>query len=446
MFTFFTECATPIKKSGARMRLISITPLALAGLIHCFSVSASAQTFEDTQRLARAHHPSLQQAKLEIDLAREDLFSARASRGVSLNVALSSAIQSVGTDRAFATDIGETFVNSAQIEAVLPLYTSGELTATIEQARNLVAASEAAFKSAEQSIQLAATDAHLSVYEASETVKVRDKNVERLQTQLTAARDRFDIGVITRTDVDVAEARFQAARAGQLAAVAELQAARASYLELTGTQPDTLVVPNKLPAFDRELDVLFSRIDTANYDLQQSKALEQVAELGIKAAESQRKLKVEAFGSAGFQDGSWNNNFLDRSATLGVRASRPIYTGGRLESAERKAVQQREQARLQTIQIRNRLLRELATAYARYQAALSAVTASEKEIKASQTALEGAEIEVGVGLRTTLQLLDQEQDLLDAELRLISARKSVFLSLSQIQAFLGELGVSESVD
>lgn len=411
--------------------------LLLAGL------SASAQMMEDTRRLALLNHPSLEQMRVEIDLAREDLLSARSGRSIQVSATLSSALQSVESDRAFAIGSGDTFLNQAQIEAVLPLYTSGELTATIEQARLLVEASEAAYRASEQSLLLSATVAHLDVIEARETVSIREKNTARLEQQRRAAEDRFEIGVITRTDVALSEARYQAARAGLAAAEAQRDAARARYVELTGVTPDFLVYPTEAAALPPTLEEAVSLARTDNPTLDQLRLLEEVSLRGEQVARSQRQWKVEAFGSAGVQDGSWDNNYRDTSATVGVRASVPLYSGGALLSAERQAIKRTEQSRLQTQLTENQLLRDLSSAWAETEASRLALGAAQKEVEAAEIALEGAQIELDVGLRTTLDLLDQEQDLLDAQLRLISSRKNLYISESRILALMGRLGVSD---
>ncbi len=441
---FLTEvCDTHPYQMGVSMRFLT---QALLSLVLGLAPVAAAQTLEETGQLALLHHPSMKLAKSEIALAKEQLFSARASRGVEISIGLSSAIQSIGTDRAFAIDTGETFINSAHIEAVLPLYTSGELTASIEQTRLLVGASEAAYASAEQSLLLSAINAHLNVAQAREAVRIRDQNVSRLKQQFDAAKERFDVGVLTKTDVALAEARYQAGLAGKLAADAELEAAKAVYEELTGQRPGEIGLPKSLPDDYAAADQIFETLKLSNPDLKQLRLLEEVAELGVGIAKSQRKLKVEAYGNAGVQNGSWQNDYQDTSASIGVRASRPLYANGTLLSAERQAVHRAGQAKLQTVQTQNALLRQMSSALAQYAAAVSAVRAAEKEVIAAKTARDGAEIEAGVGLRTTLEVLDQEQDLLDAELRLITAQKNVFITRSQISAFLGELGISYPAD
>lgn len=408
-----------------------------------FAGSAVAQTLKETRELAILNHPSLAQARLEIDLAKEDLISSRAQKRVQISAGLSSAIQTIETDRAFAIDIGDTFLNQAQIEATLPLYTSGALDASIEQAELLVQASEQSYEASRQALVLNATIAHLDVLEAREAVRIRSDNTERLRRQLDAANDRFEVGVITRTDVALAEARYQAARAGLASAQADRDAAIAAYVELTGTTPELLVGPADDIAFEFALDEAFSLASVDNPNLKQSRLLEKVAEIGETSARSQRKLKIEAYGNASVQDGTWENDFRDSSATIGVRASKPLYTGGALMSAERQAIKRTEQARLQTRLAENQLLRDLSSAWYREQAALTALEAAQKEVEAAEIALEGAEIEVNVGLRTTLDLLDQEQDLLDAELRLVSARRNLYITRSQILALMGHLGVSD---
>lgn len=405
--------------------------------------SAHAQTLEETWQFALLNHPSLESARIEVELSEEGVVSSRAQRSVQISASLSSAIQSIDTNRAFAIDIGETFLNQAQIEAVLPLYTSGALDASVEQAKLLVEASREAYKASKQALLLNASIAHLDVLEALEAVRIRSENVKRLEQQFRAASDRFDIGVITRTDVALSDARLQVAMAGLAAAEAGRDEAVARYFELTGTEPSALAQPSDITSIPQNVEDAFGVARTDNPKLKQLRLLERVAEEGEKAARSQRKLKIEAFGNAAVQDGRWENDFRDTSATIGVRASKPLYSGGALLSAERQALKRTQQARLQTKLAENQLLKDLSSSWYRETAAQIGLEAAKKEVDAASVALEGAEVEVSVGLRTTLDLLDQEQDLLDAQLRLIGAKKNLYITRLQILALIGKLGVSQ---
>ncbi|MAI92081.1 TolC family protein [Ponticaulis sp.] len=401
---------------------------------------ANAQTLQETLRLTLINNPAIAAAEIELELAEETLLVARAARSIEISTGVTTQLQSVSSNRLFGALAGETFISQASIEASIPIFTAGEIAATISQARYSLEAAEYALAAQKQETLLSAINAHLGVQFAAEQVAIREQNLIRLERQLNAARDRFEAGVVTRTDTALAEARWRGAEAQLAGAQAELEGARARYLQITGesaTQPALEGLPVGMPV---SIDEGIDRLLEENPNLQRYVALEFMAGEAIRIAESRQRPRVELFGSASIQDGRWDNEFRDESAILGARASMPLYTGGRLQSAVRQAGMDRAQLRLRRDDARNQLIAMFAEAWAQHRAATSSAIAAREEVRANEVALEGAEIEVSVGLRTTLDLLDQEQELLEAQLRLIDAEKNVYLSASQILALLGALG------
>ncbi|HBJ91965.1 MAG TPA: hypothetical protein DDZ43_03720, partial [Hyphomonadaceae bacterium] len=176
---------------------------------------------------------------------------------------------------------------------------------------------------------------------------------------------------------------------------------------MTGQGEGTLaaVTQSDLNELPSSLTEALELLHLQNPTLSRFSALEQLAGAAVQVAESQRGVRVEAFGSAALQTGTWDNDFNDSNAVLGARARIPLYTGGRLESAVRQANLNRQQIRYQREDARLSLTAALSEVWAAHIAAQSGVVAATQEIEANRTALEGAEIEVSVGLRTTLDLL-----------------------------------------
>ena len=421
------------------MRFSSIF-LSVAGL--AIVQSAHAQTVQETMQSALQYHPAIETAEIDIELASEALISARAARSIQISAGVTSQLQSQSTDRAFGIDIGETWVNQASVEASVPLFTSGEIPAGIAQAEHALDAARYALSARRQDVLASAIEAHLNVDFARRAVRIRERNLERLRRQFEAAGDRFEAGVVTRTDVSLAEARLRGAEAELSAAGAALTAAWAQYSRLTGQEGEgtlAAVTQSDLNELPSSLTEALELLRLQNPSLNRFSALDQLAGASVQVAQSQRGVRVEAFGSAALQTGTWDNDFNDSNAVLGARARIPLYTGGRLESAVRQANLNRQQIRYQREDTRLSLTAALSEVWAAHIAAQSGVVAATQEIEANRTALEGAEIEVSVGLRTTLDLLDQEQQLLESELRLVDAERSVYVTASRILALLGSL-------
>lgn len=404
-----------------------------------FGLAGWAQTLDQTISASLANDPTLARAMVDVDIANARIRGAESARRFQVTATGSSVLQSVGTNRNFALDIGETVVAQGQIEATLPLYTGGRIEAGIEQARAGRDAAMMGVSAEEQAVILAAISAHLRLRQTEEVVRIRLRNVERLAEQRQAATDRFEIGVITRTDVSLSEARFRAAEAGLALAEAERAGALADYVALTGFEPEALAPPGKPPELPESYDAALNILMVQNPTLKQLAAAERAATEAMRVAEAEKKPQISAFGSAALQEGRWDNDFRDTTATIGARASVPLYTGGRIEASIDEARATRDRARLSQRVAELQLTASLARAWSGYDAAQKGLVASSREVDASKIALEGAEVELEVGLRTTLDLLDQEQDLLEAELRLAEARVRVYESAAQIMALIGGL-------
>lgn len=419
-------------------RFFALVP---AVFIAITSPAAMAQTIEQTYEGIESQHPSVQSARLSINLAEEAMISAQAARSVQISAGVSTQLQSMNTDRPFGGLPGETFLGSAQIEAVLPLYRSGAITAGLDQAKLSIEAAELSLAATLQDLYLQGVNAHLTLYVAQENLQISDQNKTRLQRQFEAANTRLEAGVVTRTDVAFAEARFRAAEAEYAGAEAQLQSARAIYEQVTGIVPDQVALADA-GMFEIPFEEGLADVRLSNPRLEFQAVQERIATTNIEISRSALGPSVDAFGSASIQDGSWDNQFRDETAVLGARVNVPLYTGGRTNSSIRQAITRREQVRLSTENLRNQLTADYASAWANHLAALSARTAAHQEIAAAEFALNGAETELRAGLRTTLEVLDQEQALLNAQLRLLEAEKNVYLTQSQILALMGRLGAA----
>ena len=400
---------------------------------------ASAQTIEQTFAATIENNPEIESARIEIEILNERLAAARTGRSVQVSAGISAMIQSIASNRPFGADTGETLVGQAQIEASLPVFTGGEVGANIEQARFAAKAAENKLNAVIQDTLLSSANAHMAVIQAQKAVLIRNQNVDRLQEQRRAAEDRFDAGVITKTDVAQAEARLKASEAGLAAAEADFAAARAQYEQFSGVAPESPAAPSGDPVLPVDLSEALMILETNSPALLQIDALEKLADAGIQAAMSKKKPRVELFGTASTRDGSWDNQFRDDSAVIGARGTIPLYTGGLLDAGIREAKLSRSQIRMNRQSVRNQLVSALSQAWASHLSAQTGLDAAREEVNASKIALDGAEVELDVGLRTTLELLDQEQDLLEAQLRLIQAEKNVYVSASNILSLLGQI-------
>lgn len=420
--------------SKACVRGLMLTAVMLGGIAPTY-----AQTMQDTLTSAYWNNPGFQSERTAVDIADEQVAFARGARKPNVTISGGVNAQTQSSDRGFGLDLGETLLLQGQIEATYPIYTGGRLDAGLKQAELGRDASVFGFDFALQSLLLNALQAHIDVRLSAEELRIRQINSNRLKQQRDAAQERFDVGVVTRTDVAQAEARYQAAEAGAAQAEAGLIRAKAVYQQVVGAAANMPAPPPAAPGLPATLDEAFEIALSNNPQLKQAEKGVDAAKQALLAARGVLKPEIALRATGGFQDGHWENQFRDSNAIVGVQGSLPIYRGGQLKSDIRRAALEVERSKLTVDSARNQVVANVSQSWANLKASKESVRASQLEIRASEVALEGAEIELEVGLRTTLDLLDQEQELLEAQLRLVQTRRNEYLAAHQLLFSMGKM-------
>jgi outer membrane protein len=267
------------------------------------------------------------------------------------------------------------------------------------------------------------------------------QNENRLRRQLQATQDRFQVGEVTRTDVAQADARLSGAIADRVRAEGELTAARADYRRVINQEPARLVVPEPLrdlPQSEVEshqlADVNNPNITIAQYDLAAARA-----EVDVAISALLPRLSVR--GELTYADEPTLTQDWQRDASIGANLTVPLYQGGG-EYARVRQTKQTFRQRQDDLEAAFRAVRNETTAA--WQALLTASTQIESvsaQVRANQIAVEGARQEALVGQRTTLDVLDQESDLFNSQVRLVQARRDQIVASYRVKASVGELTV-----
>ncbi len=402
------------------------------------AAGAEAETLAGVLAQAEANNPELQASRADTDIAREGLEQARAGGRTSVALTGSAGAQYTDTTGPFAFNTGETATSSLQVEASKPVFTSGRIRAGIRRAEAGISAADQALVQARQALFADVVTAYMDVRRDLEQLRIRANNVNVALEQARAARDRFDVGVVTRTDVALAEARLEGARANEAAAQAQLESSRAAFAELVGAMPETLAPPPPVPALPETLDEALAIALDANPGLASARANVRAAIEAVDAAEAEKGLTVELVGRAGYQE-TYADEIQDTQVTALARGSLPFWNGGLVNSRVREAQSQREQARLQVQTVERQIRAGLASAWYGYQAALRSIDSSRRQVEAAEIAYEGSKEELSVGTRTTLDVLDAEQDLFEARLAVVSAERDAYVAATQLLQVMGRL-------
>lgn len=329
--------------------------------------------------------------------------------------------------------------NSVYGEIKQPLFRGGQTLAQTRAAENTVRAERARLTSVEQDILLDAATAYMDVFSSKTQLDLTIRNEQRLQRQLEATRDRFQVGEVTRTDVFQSEARLARATAERVQAEGRLDTARAAYRNAVGQSPGTLdrpPIPDGLPSsLDDAVDIAIG----GNPDVRARAFDERSALDSVDNVRGRLLPSLQVIGRVVRQyevDGE-NREFTSYEAL--VQMDVPLYTAGTTYSQVRQARQTVTRRRRELDAAQRETVREATDAWTRLETARAAIASRQKQVEANQVALDGVQREAEVGARTVLDILDAEQELLDSQVTLVQAERDEVVAAYRLKSAIGEL-------
>ncbi len=384
---------------------------------------AKAETLTDAFISAYKNSGLLEQNRALLRAADEGVAQSVAGLRPVLNYALNSNYSSVF----------ETTTSNFQLSANMILYDFGRSKLRVDVAKENVLVLRDALVGVEQSILLRAVTAYVNVQRGISIQGLRENNVRLITQELQAAKDRFEVGEITRTDVAIAEARLASSNSALAAAKGSLAISREEYRAAVGRYPGNLSQLPSLPATAKSLDGARAVARQNHPDIAQAKRAVTIADLNvaIAAAGIMPALSSNALASID-QDGNDSNS-------IGLSLSGPIYQGGALASAHRKAAAQRDSSRAGLHLAGLNVDQNVGNAWAQLAVASASFGATEQQIRAARVAFRGVKEEASLGARTTLDVLDAEQELLDAESARISAQTDRYVAVYRLLMAMGLL-------
>lgn len=306
----------------------------------------------------------------------------------------------------------------------------------VEIAKETVLATREALRGLESRVLLQAVDAFVNVQLQSEIVALRESNVRLIGEELKASKDRFDVGEVTRTDVALAEARLASAQSGLVAAQGDLNTARERYKAITGAYPGKLSALPKLPETAKSLDAARTTALSGHPQIKQAQRQVTVADLGVQAAHASH------FPTVTLEAGLSRNPASDSDQqALSLTLNQPLYSGGAIASGERAALANKEAAQAALAQAGIDVAETVGNAWSALDVATASITAGSQQVTAAQAAFDGVREEADLGARTTLDVLDAEQDLLDARAQRLTSEAQRYVGVYNLLSAMGLLSV-----
>jgi outer membrane protein len=278
----------------------------------------------------------------------------------------------------------------------------------------------------------------MNVYARRDAVDLQENSLRLLNEELRAAEDRFEVGEVTRTDVAQAEARVAEAQSDLATAQGDLQQAIEEYVNVVGRQPGDLAPPPRLPQLEPNVETARAGALQRHPDILSAQHRVAASELNILRAEASLYPTVSAFGSYGTTEDLGSSNYTT-AGRIGVELRGPIYRGGALSSGIRRAIAVRDQELGSLYEVQKRVSQDVGSAYAALSARRASLTASEERVRAQDIAFRGVREEATLGARTTLDVLDSEQDLLDAETARLADEANLYVAAYAVLQATGRL-------
>lgn len=411
-------------------------------LVCAFPPASFAESVEDAMAEAYRNNPQLLAQRARVRSTDEQVPQALAGWRPTVDVTADTGGARYETNIPSTTSpaLQNREPKSTKIELSQPLFRGGRTQAATSEAENNVKAERARLVSIEQKVLLEAASAHLDLYRDIAVLDLNVNNEQVLRRQLEATRARFQVGEITRTDVFQAEARLARATADRIKAEGDLEISRASYVKVVGAAPPAK--PALPPSPDRLPDDKNKAIRdaaTQNPAVIAAEFDHRAAKDRVDGAQGELLPTFRIVASAGKDWESSNESSRISNLEAKLKFSMPLYEAGatyaKVRGAKQTAAERQnliDKERRDAIQIANRAWDTLLSARAR-------VDSLDSQIKAATVALEGVEREAAVGSRTVLDVLNAEQELLDAKVNHVRAQRDELVAAFELKSAVGHL-------
>ncbi len=384
------------------------------------------------------NNPTLRAGRAELRSSYEEL--AQAFSGFLPTAQATGAVQSVDSAGSNFGSAKGTTSKEMDVSFNQPLYRGGETVSAMKRVRADIAAKRDSFQSLKQSVLLDVATAYMDLLRDQSLLDLADNNKEVIAQQLDAAQARFDVGELTMTDVAQARSRLASAEADRVKAVGVLRATRSRFERLSGRDAEELVLPRNHFVFPPTLDEAITIALDANPDITALQNSHLAAEVSVDEHFAQLLPDIDLTGG-------WNKTYDPQpglieeqtNKTIGVTATIPLFQGGSVRSEVRQAKHTANQRYIEIMEMARIVKDEVISNWEALEASRTEIIARQVQVDAARIAREGVGAENQLGVRTVLDVLDADQELLDARNSLVSANRDKIVAQFSLAKSLGYL-------
>ncbi|MBB4187984.1 outer membrane channel protein TolC [Sinorhizobium terangae] len=401
--------------------------------------AALAETIAGAMAKAYANNPDLNAARAGLRATDEGVPIAKSGFRPQISASATGTLTRTDIEKTGTRDFhsGQIGISITQM-----IFDGFQTLNNVRAAESNVFSSRESLKANEIQILLAAAQAYANIARDQQVVSIRRQNLAFLREQLNASQARLEVGEGTRTDVSQAEAQLADAQSLLVSAIAQLKQSEAVYVQIVGAAPTGIRQPAPASkSMPRSLDQAVATGLRENPQILAAQYAVDSAGFQVKSAEGTMLPGVVLQGAVTRNTGNAGTGLDDTTASVTARLEVPIYQGGVEYGQIRQAKEVLGQQRILVDSARASVQQTVVSAYAQLDSALARITASRSQISAANLALEGVIEERKVGQRTTLDVLDSQQDVLDAQESLAGAQRDAVVASYSLLAAMGRLTV-----
>jgi len=426
---------------GNAMRRLSVLVGLLASFVIVTFGEARAQNLMEALSLAYSNNPTLQAQRARLRSVDEGL--PQALSGWRPDVRFTSDVGALrrrtnSTGSVGSGDDDRTFYNGG-FRIAQNVYAGGTTDAEIKQAKHKVSAERARLMTTEQEVLLNAATSYMDVFRDEAVLRLNINNEQVLSRQLQATRDRFNVGEVTRTDVAQAESRLARATAERIQAEGDLEVSRAFYEQIVGVKPTAVPNPGYPTALPTEVGEAIALARDGNPAVISATYDERSARANVNAVKGELLPSIDLVGDASRSRNEGSSDQLINDFSFTAELIVPLYQQGAVSSRIREAIQLAGENQLQVEEARRAAVEDARSGFEQLLTARASIQSREAGVRAAKIALEGVEQEAVVGSRTVLDVLDAEQELLDAQVSLVRDQRDAIVASYQLLAAVGRL-------
>jgi outer membrane protein len=428
-----------------RLRLLAAS-LGL-GLAMTHVASASAETLAEALIEAYENNPNLQAQRATQRFTDETYVQARTGWRPTLSLTATGSYEELRIPPR-SLQFGQKEINrgnsgTLQLTFTQPIWTGGRTAAAVTAANADVLQGRENLRHLESQVMQAVIQDYVDVRRDQQSVVIRQENVKVLTAQLEESQARFDVGEITRTDVALSQARLAASQSLLQSAIAQLAISRSNYATLVGHNPGDLAPePSLAYLMPGNVDDAFNVAEQNSPILRAQLFVEQASRARIAGARAERMPSVTLQATGVYKNGpidTFDRGLYSRDATAAVGVTVPLFNGGLTTSRIRQAIERNNADRITVETQRRGVLQTITQSWNQLLAARANIVSTDEQVRASTIAAEGTHQEEQVGLRSTLDVLNAEQELRAAQLSQVSAVHDEYTAAAAVLAAMGRL-------